>query len=181
VCSSDLPRAAAELVAQLRDKLSDSLARDTAMLAERERLLATLQTLLDAVDHAAGGQRQALDTLLASTADWQARTEARIGQQLDAEAARLEDLSARLGAGAAEVASLGEAFGAAVQGFQLSTQQLAAQLQRIEEAMGRQMARSDEQLGYYVAQAREVIDLSLLAHKRIVDDLQRLAAGRAEA
>ncbi|MBQ0931156.1 DUF802 domain-containing protein [Ideonella alba] len=179
--ASEAPRAAAELVAQLRDKLSDSLARDTAMLAERERLLATLQTLLGAVEHAAGGQRQALDTLLASTADWQARTEARIGQQIDAESARLQDLSARVGAGAAELGSLGEAFGAAVQGFQLSTQQLAAQLQRIEEALERSMARSDEQLGYYVAQAREVIDLSLLAHKRIVDDLQRLAAGRAEA
>ena len=33
--------------------------------------------------------------------------------------------------------------------------------QRIEGAIGQSMSRSDEQLAYYVAQAREVIDLSL--------------------
>jgi len=38
------------------------------------------------------------------------------------------------------------------------------------------MTRSDEQLAYYVAQAREVIDLSLLSQKQIVEDLQRLAS-----
>ena len=43
------------------------------------------------------------------------------------------------------------------------------------------MARSDEQLAYYVAQAREVIDLSILSQKQIVEDLQQLAAGRALA
>ena len=35
------------------------------------------------------------------------------------------------------------------------------------------MARSDEQLAYYVAQAREVIDLSLMSQKQIVEDLQQ--------
>jgi hypothetical protein len=34
-------------------------------------------------------------------------------------------------------------------------------LQRIEDTLGRSMERSDEQLAYYVAQAREVIDLSI--------------------
>ena len=37
----------------------------------------------------------------------------------------------------------------------------------------------DEQLAYYVAQAREVIDLSMLSQKQIVEDLQQLAAQRA--
>ena len=41
------------------------------------------------------------------------------------------------------------------------------------------MARSDEQLAYYVAQAREVIDLSLTSQQQIVGDLQRLARERA--
>ena len=36
------------------------------------------------------------------------------------------------------------------------------------------MARSDEQLAYYVAQAREVIDLSISAQQGIVEDLRRL-------
>ena len=40
-------------------------------------------------------------------------------------------------------------------------------------------ARSDEQLAYYVAQAREIIDLSLLSQKQIVDELQQLAGKKA--
>ena len=57
------------------------------------------------------------------------------------------------------------------------------QLQRVEVALGQSLTRSDEQLAYYVAQAREIIDLSLLSQKQVVDDLQRLAgrgAGGAE-
>ena len=72
------------------------------------------------------------------------------------------------------MASLGEAFGTAVELFGQSNSQMAAQLQRLEAALAKSSARSDEQLAYYVAQAREVIDLSLLSQKQIVDDLQRL-------
>jgi len=81
---------------------------------------------------------------------------------------------------AAEVASLGEAFGVAVQRFAESGDRLGAHLERVDVALGAQMERSDEQLAYYVAQAREVIDLSILSQKQIIEELQRLA-GRREA
>ena len=80
-----------------------------------------------------------------------------------------------------EVASLGEAFGGAVQLFGQSNEQMLAQLQRIEAAMAQSLARSDEQLDYYVAQAREVIELSVGAQKQIIDGLQQLAAQQREA
>ena len=48
-------------------------------------------------------------------------------------------------------------------------------LERIEGALGKTLARSDDQLAYYVAQAREIIDLSILSQKRMVDDLQQLS------
>jgi hypothetical protein len=48
-----------------------------------------------------------------------------------------------------------------------------AQLQRIEQALGKSMTRSDEQLAYYVAQAREIIDLSIGSQKDVLDALQR--------
>ena len=41
--------------------------------------------------------------------------------------------------------------------------------------------RSDEQLAYYVAQAREVVDLSLLSQKQVMEELQQLAARRGKA
>jgi hypothetical protein len=144
--ASDAPRAAAEVVAQLRDKLSDSMARDNAMLEERGRIMAALNTLLDTVQQAG---------------------------------TRMESVSAQVAAGAVDVASLGEAFGAAVEGFGLSSDKLMAHLQRVDDTLGKAIARSDEQLAYYVAQAREVIDLSLSSQQQIVDDLQRIAGRRA--
>lgn len=52
-------------------------------------------------------------------------------------------------------------------------------LQQIESALEKSLARSDEQLAYYVAQAREVIDLSMMSQKQIVEELQQLAGQRA--
>ena len=75
----------------------------------------------------------------------------------------------------------GEGFGLAVQLFSRSSEQLLTQLQRIEAALSHSMARSDEQLAYYVAQAREIIDLTLGSQKQIVDDLQQLARAQTAA
>ena len=38
------------------------------------------------------------------------------------------------------------------------------------------MARSDEQLAYYVAQAREIIDLSIMSQKEVFEELRQLPA-----
>jgi hypothetical protein len=91
----------------------------------------------------------------------------------------MAEVAAQLGAGAVEVASLGEAFGFGVQLFSQSNDKLATHLQRVEGALSKSIARSDEQLDYYVAQAREVIDLSILSQKQIVEDLQQLAGSRS--
>ena len=80
-----------------------------------------------------------------------------------------------------EVASLSDAFGAAAQSFGASNDGLMERLQQIAEALDRSLARSDEQLAYYVAQAREVIDLSVLSQKQILDEMQRLASQREVA
>ena len=69
---------------------------------------------------------------------------------------------------------IGEAFGFAVERFGESNQQLTEALARIEAALAQSLTRSDEQLAYYVAQAREVIDLSISAQQGIVEDLRRL-------
>ena len=142
-------------------------------------MLETVGSLLDGVNRSAGEQRQAIDALVASAAALFDQVGIRFGEQVDAQSARLSDSAAQVGASAVELASLGEAFGFAVQLFSESNEKLGAQLQRIDGALGQAMARSDEQLAYYVAQAREVIDLSLLSQKQIVEDLQRLA-GRVD-
>ncbi|MEH6418166.1 DUF802 domain-containing protein [Pseudomonas sp. CGJS7] len=173
--AAQAPKAAAEVVAELRQKLSDSMVRDTAMLEERNRLLATLETLLDAVNHASTEQRVAVDALVATSADLLDRVGNRFIEHVQGETGKLDGAAARLQAGAIEVASLGDAFGAAVQQFGESNGQLAERLAGIEIALDKSLARSDEQLAYYVAQAKEVVDLSMLAQKQIIEDMHRLA------
>src|SRR5579864_2141441 len=179
--ASEAPRAAAEIVGELRQKLSDSMARDTAMLEERSRLLETLETLLDAVNHASTEQRSAVDALVATSADLLDRVGTRFTDKVEAETGKLGAVAAQVTSSAVEVASLGEAFGVSVQLFGESNDKLVAHLQRIEAALDKSLARSDEQLAYYVAQAREVIDLSMMSQKQIVEDLQQLAGQRASA
>jgi hypothetical protein len=179
--ASEAPKAAAEVVAELRQKLSESMARDTAMLEERSRLLATVETLLDAVNHASTEQRSAVDALVTTTADLLDRVGTQFADTVEHETGKLGTVAAQVTGSAVEVASLGDAFGAAVHVFGESNDKLVTHLQRIETALDKSLARSDEQLAYYVAQAREVIDLSMMSQKQIVEDLQRLAGKRASA
>ncbi|MEZ0601108.1 DUF802 domain-containing protein [Paraburkholderia sp. IW21] len=179
--ASEAPKAAAEVVAELRQKLSDSMVRDTAMLEERSRLLETLETLLDAVNHASTEQRSAVDALVATSADLLDRVGTQFTDKVAAETGKLGAVAAQVTGSAVEVASLGEAFGVSVQLFGESNDKLVTHLQRIEAALDKSLARSDEQLAYYVAQAREVIDLSMRSQKQIVEDLQRVAGQRASA
>ncbi|CAB3778548.1 hypothetical protein LMG28614_00646 [Paraburkholderia ultramafica] len=179
--ASEAPKAAAEVVAELRQKLSDSMVRDTAMLQERSRLLETLETLLDAVNLASTGQRTAVDALVATSADLLERVGTRFTDHVERETGKLGAVAAQVTGSAVEVASLGDAFGVAVQVFGESNDKLVTHLQRIETALDKSLARSDEQLAYYVAQAREVIDLSVMSQKQIVEDLQHLAGQRASA
>ena len=177
--ASEAPRAAAEVISELRQKLADSMVRDNTMLDERARILETLGTLLEGVNRAAGEQRGAIDALVTSSADVLERVGARFHDQVQDEAGKLADVAAQVTGSAVEVASLGEAFGFAVQLFSESSDKLGAHLERIDGALNAQMARSDEQLAYYVAQAREVIDLSILSQKQIIEELQHLAGRNA--
>ncbi|CAB3809844.1 hypothetical protein LMG28688_07070 [Paraburkholderia caffeinitolerans] len=171
--ASEAPRVAAEVVAELRRKLSESMVQDTAMLEERGRLLSTVTTLLDAVNHASTEQRTAIDALVQTSAGLMESVGARFDQQVETGAQTLEGAAAQVTGSAVEMASLGDAFGAAVHHFGESNDKLLTQLQRIETALDKSLARSDDQLAYYVAQAKEVIDLSLLSQKQIVENLQR--------
>jgi hypothetical protein len=177
--AAEAPRAAAEVIVELRQKLSDSMARDNTLLDERARILGTLGSLLDTVQQAATEQRGAIDALVDSSAALLDRVGTRFSEQVDAQTDKLAAVAAQVTGSAVEVASLGDAFGLAVELFGQSNDKLVAQLQRIDGALGKSLARSDDQLAYYVAQAREVIDLSLLSQKQIIEDLQRLAGKAA--
>lgn len=179
--AAEAPKAAAEVITEVRHQLSQSLARDTTLLEERSQHMAMFGQLLEGVNRASGEQRAALESLVESSTALLERTGARFGEQVQAQGERLEEAGAQVAAGAVEVASLAEAFGAAVEAFAQGNTLLVERMQQIEAALEKAAARSDEQLAYYVAQAREVIDLGLLSQKQIVEDLQRLSARGAGA
>jgi len=141
-------------------------------------MLETLNTLLDAVNDASGQQRSAVDALITTSSDLLERAGQRFTETLRSQADTLGTVAAQMTGSAIEVASLSEAFGEAVQVFGDANDKLLTHLQRIETALDKSLARSDDQLAYYVAQAREVIDLSMMSQKQIVEDLQQLSAQR---
>jgi hypothetical protein len=177
--AAEAPKAAAEVIGQLRQELSASMARDNSLLEERSRIMETLGALLDAINHASTEQRSAIDALVAASAELLERAGSQFAAKVESEAGKLVEVGSGIAGGALEVASLGEAFGAAVKLFAESNDKMMAALQRIENGLAKSLTRSDEQLAYYVAQAREIIDLSILSQKKMVDDLQRTAGSEA--
>lgn len=177
--ASEAPRAAAEVIVELRREISSSVVRDNELLEERSRIMATLNSLLDAINHASIEQRAVIDSLVASSAVALRDASSQFSQRVGAEAEKLADIAANVTSSAVEVSTLGETFGFAVRSFSDANEKLISNLQRIEGAMDKSMARSDEQLAYYVAQAREVIDLSVMSQKEIFEELRQLASRQA--
>lgn len=174
--ASEAPRAAADVIGQLRTQISTSVARDNELLEERSRIMATLNALLEAINHASAEQRAVIDSLVASSATAMNTSVNAFAENVTAEAAKLSDIAAQVTISAVDVASLSDAFGFAVNAFNDANEKLIANLQRIEDALDKSMSRSDDQLAYYVAQAREIIDLSMASQKEVLEGLHRIPA-----
>ena len=172
--ASETPRAAAEVIGQLRAEISNNIERDNKLLEERQRVMDQLNTLSASLAQSSSGQRKAVEKLVADSERTLQDISTRIGDHIQAEVSKMSDASANVAGGAVELASLGEAFGLAVELFNTSNENMIEHLGRLEDAMERAGTRSDEQMAYYVAQAREIIDQSMLSQKEIIDDLRRL-------
>lgn len=178
--AAEAPRAAAEVIGQLRQEISHSVARDNVLLEERTRIMETLNALLDVINHASHEQRAVIDSLVASSSMKLDAASTAFSANIASEAGKLSEIAADVTTSAVDVASLADTFGVAVQSFNEANEKLASNLDRIEVALDKSMTRSDGQLAYYVAQAREIIDLSMSSHKEIVDELRQLPAMQAD-
>ena len=177
--AAEAPRAAAEVIGNLRHEMSSSAARDNEILQERSRIMATLNSLLDAIHDASVDQRSVIDSLVVSSAVALKDASSQFSAKVGVEADKLSDIVATVTSSAVEVSTLSETFSFAVGSFGEANEKLISSLQRIEGAMDKSMARSDEQLAYYVAQAREIIDLSVMSQKEIFEELRQLAGRQA--
>jgi hypothetical protein len=179
--ASEVPQAAAGVIAQLREEMGRVAERDNLALQERSELVAQLGTLLQSLQQASGEQRAAVEALVASASGVLQQAGEQFAQALQAQAGQAGEMAAHVSASAVELASVAEAFGDSVRSFQASNDGLAQALQGVEASLARSTARSDEQLAYYVAQAREVIDLSIASQEGLVENLRRLQARPAAA
>lgn len=179
--ASEAPRAAAEVIAQLREQMSRLAERDNATLGERAELVGQIGGLLQQVQQTTGEQRAAIEHLVGSATEVLNRVGQQFADTVGAQAGRAEAMAEQAATSAAQLASLGEAFQQGTAQLATSHEQLVQSLQRVEGAIGESMARSDEQLAYYVAQAREVIDLSISAQQGIIEDLRKLRGPVARA
>jgi hypothetical protein len=177
--AAEVPQAAAGVITQLRQEMSRLTERDNLALQERTAVMDKINALLQTINQSSGEQRAAIASLAASAAAVMDQASQQFADTLGAQAGQSAEVTAQVAGSAVELASLGESFNHGVQLFNASNEKLMESLQRMEGAMHQSMARSDEQLAYYVAQAREVIDLSITSQQGIVDDLRQLHSRQA--
>ncbi|TNF54671.1 MAG: DUF802 domain-containing protein [Burkholderiales bacterium] len=180
--ASEAPRAAAEVIAQLREQMGRLAERDNATLAERADLVGQIGALLQQVQQTTGEQRAAIEHLVGSATGVLDRVGQQFADTVGAQAGRAETMAEQAATSAAQLASLGESFEQGTRQLAASHEQLVQSLHAVQAAIDQSLSRSDEQLAYYVAQAREVIDLSISAQQGIIEDLRGLKApARASA
>jgi len=178
--ASETPRIAAELMAKLRAEMTENIARDNSLLGERRELMTQLNSLADSLQQSTAGQREAVESILQNSAGLLESIGSQFSDKVSDESTKLADIVSHFEVSSAELASMGEAFTSAVSLFSESNASLIKTMASIETALGNSTARSDEQMAYYVAQAREIIDHNMLSQQDIISQLQQLS-GRAVA
>ncbi|KZY46379.1 MULTISPECIES: DUF802 domain-containing protein [unclassified Oleiphilus] len=177
--ASETPKVAAEVISKLREEISNNMERDNHLLEERQRIMAELDGLSGSLSESSSQQREAIASLVETSSSMLDNISSRFDQHIDAEVNKLSDIVVEAAASTTDIASLGDAFGKACQQFSESNELLGESLQRIESALEQSSERSNEQLGYYVSQAREVIDHSVLSQKALFEELRELSMKQA--
>ncbi len=178
--ATEAPQAAADVIAQLRAEITHNAERDNELLEERQRIMADLNGLLQGLQQAATEQRSAIESLVSNSSQQLVEVGQLFGHSVETESDKLANVANNIEASAVEVASVSDAFSHAMELFGESSKQLVEGLSRVEESLEKNSTRSDEQLAYYVAQAREIIDLSMMSQKEIIEEL-RHSAEKSEA
>ncbi len=173
--ASETPRAAAEVIGHLRREISNNIERDNSLLEERSRIMAELNTFSGSLQQASVDQREAIENLVSSSATLLQDVGAHFSDQVDSELAKVSGVTDNFAGSATQLSSLGDAFSLAVTLFNESNGNLIEHLTRIGDSMDKSTSRSDEQMGYYVAQAREIIDQSILSQREVFDELRQLS------
>ncbi|MFT7387726.1 MAG: hypothetical protein ACI8VC_000967 [Candidatus Endobugula sp.] len=175
--ASETPKVAAEVIGKLRAEMTNTMERDNQLLVERQKIFEQLTTVANALAQSSTKQSDTLQTLASDSANTLKEISERFSLQVDTEATRLSNAADHFSGSAVELASVSDAFHTAVEQFSQSTRDVSETLILIEGSLENSTQRSDEQMGYYVAQAREIIDHTIFSQQEMVEQLRQL--GRA--
>ncbi len=172
--ASVAPKAAAEVIEQLRNEISKNIEKDNDLLAERQQSLESLQQLSQSLNQSIETQQQSVNDMAESSGQALSNIADRFESHVTGEVEKLSTVVDQFSTSAVEMASLGEMFNLGVGLFGDSNQAMMDQLALIQAAMETSSTRSDEQLEYYVAQAREIIDHSMLVQQELMQQLKQI-------
>jgi hypothetical protein len=177
--ASQTPKAAADVIEKLRGEMSKNLQRDNDLLIERSSLMQQLNSLANTLEQSTVSQREAIDVLVERSTGTLSKVEQRFAERLEGESEKMASMVNQFSSSSSEMASLSDAFNGAVMRFSESNKLLIENLSGVQASLEQSGNRSDEQLAYYVAQAREIIDHNLLSHKKIIDAMNASERGQA--
>lgn len=178
--ASQAPKAAAEVISKLKQEMTQNMARDNDLLDERRRIMSDLDGLSDSLAQSTVNQGKAMEAMLSSSGSMLAEISERFDSRVDKEVNKLSDIASHFSESSIDIASMSDAFVGAIERFSQSNDKLVENLAKIELALESASSRSDEQLAYYVAQAREIIDHSMMSQKGLIEEINQLAVKRAE-
>ncbi|BFM06376.1 hypothetical protein [Halioxenophilus aromaticivorans] len=172
--AAESPKAAAEVLSQLRQEMTSALERDNQMLQERQSIMEQLDQLATSLASATTEQRDAIMSMTEASSTMLAEVSERFSAKIDTDIDKLATGIDQVAASSIDMATLAETFGQAVQDYQSANSQLLEHFGSLEAQIAAMNDRSDEQMGYYVAQAREIIDHSLSSQQEMIEQLRRL-------
>lgn len=171
--ASEAPRAAAEVIEQMRGEISKNIERDNSLLEERQHTLGQLTALSASLEENARLQREAVQALLEGSAEHLQSVGRDFEEKISTESSGLSEQISHFTASAAELSALGDVFSSAVQHFGDANAQLITRLEQIESVLVNAGQRSDEQMEYYLSQAREIIDHNLMGQQELLGHLRQ--------
>ena len=177
---AEAPRAARDVIEELREERAELLTRDNELLAQREALLSRLNQASTALESSMTDHHILVENLVEKANSELEQASNRNFDKLEQSRAKLEESAAMVATGGVEMAAVATMFSTAVEAYTETSDKLLGGLERIEEALSDSGERSNQQLSLYVDQAREIIDQSLLSQKEIFEALRSMQTKRVE-
>ncbi len=155
-------------------RIQTAAERENQMLEDRRGMVNELNSLSKTLTLTVKKQNEGIEQVVHAAERMFAEISNRFSENVTKETSNFVNVADRFAVSAVEMAGLGDTFGTAVSTFIQSNNTLVENLACIEAALEKVTSRSDDQLAYYVAQAREIIDQCMLSQKEFFEQMHQV-------